>query len=104
MSLPNSRILPIMEDRFHEMLSNPLFENVNYQKHEKYVSYSMFECSEEWSKFARVVDKKMKEQTGEGIFTRKYNKKLLGEIQEIVDNITPEEVKSANERFRTWMD
>jgi hypothetical protein len=93
-----------MEDRFHEMLSNPLFDNVNYRVKEKWVTYSMIPYSEEWSKFARVLDKRMKEQTGEGIFTRKYNKKLLAEIQEIADNITPEDVKYANERFRTWID
>lgn len=106
MATINSRIKPILEERFHELLEDELFAHVGWHKTESGLrSYHLFEYVEEWAKFGRVVDKRMKEETGENIFTRKYNKQLLGEIEEIVEEITSEDVIHAPERFKSaWLD
>ena len=106
MATINKHINPILEDKFHELLQEEELAHVGFKDAGNgFRSYHMFEYVEEWAKYCRVVNGLLKEQTGEEIFTRKYNKKLLGQLQEIVDGITAEDVVNAKERFKSaWLD
>jgi hypothetical protein len=101
----NTRIRDTLKQRFeNEILENGEIPKVQWSKNGVFKSYSMFEYSENWAKFCRLVDKKMKENVGEGVFTRKYNKALLAQVENIAKNINGEDVINQQERFRTWMD
>jgi hypothetical protein len=105
MATINSRIHPILKEKFHELLKDELLAHVRFVDNGAYSSYSLFEYVEEWSKFARIVDTKLGEACGESVFTRKYNKDLLAQIQKIADEITPEDLVYAQERFKSaWLD
>ena len=64
----------------------------------------MIEYSVAWATFARIVDKELKALGEEGIFTRKYNKTLLANVQRIADKINGEKIHAQNDRFGTWAD
>ena len=105
----NKRIDKILKDRFHTLMEDEAFEHVGFKRTNVHgtimLTYNMMEYVKEWAKYGKLVDTKFREQTGEDIFTRKYNKKLLGELQEIVDNVTPEELLNAEGRFKSrWLD
>jgi hypothetical protein len=100
----NKRVKEVVQNRFHEMLDEGKFQKVRWSRTLNSYSYGMFEYSEYWSRFARLVDKRLKDIGEEGVFTKKYNKVLLAKIEDICANITEEEVLAHPERFKTWMD
>ena len=104
MARPNKYLYEIMNKRFIEILENGELPEVRYENKGRFTSYSMIEYSVAWATFARIVDKELKALGHEGVFTRKYNKPLLLNLQTIVDRITGAWVQAANERFGTWAD
>jgi hypothetical protein len=102
MARPNKRVYEIMNTRFKELLTDEALSNVGYSSNGAFTSYSMFEYAEEWAKFARIVSKKLEEEAGEDIFTRKYNRNLLATLKNIVYNISAQDVSNAQERFKTY--
>lgn len=69
-------------------------------------SYSLFEYSDLYARFMKLVDKLMKENLDPslGVYTRKHSKSFLAEVQGICDNIKEPDVLIFEERFRSIAD
>ena len=104
MARPNKHLYEIMDKRFTEILENGELPEVRYENKGKFRSYSMIEYSVAWATFARIVDKELKALGHEGVFTRKYNKPLLVDVQQIVNKIDGTKIHTQNDRFGTWAD
>jgi hypothetical protein len=100
----NKRVTEVLRNAFHKMLDEGKFPMVQWEDTGVFKSYSMFEYSEYWSRFARIVDERLKEAGEEGVFTKKYNKPLLKKIADVCNNVTEDDVNAQRERFKTWMD
>lgn len=100
-------IKEILKTRFHTMLQNGAFPEVNYRGVDGYGhSFYMMEYSTFWSMFAKVADKYIKEKIDPelGVFTRKHSQKVLSVVKEIVENINEQEVRESATRFKMWAD
>ena len=99
-------IKDILKNRFHFMLENGAFPEVNYRGDGTSHSYYMMEYSTIWSTFAKVADSYIKANVDPrlGVFTRKHSAKVLDVIKAIVDGISEQEVKECGIRFKTWCD
>jgi hypothetical protein len=101
-----SVIQEILHDKFIKLLSDPLYEKVNYQKNSTGYSYSLFEYSEAWSQFVKFVNDKMLLLFDDpnGVFTRKRSKAFLSELENLVQPITAKQVVSYNKRYTTMFE
>ena len=105
MAYPNKHVNKIMKDRFTTILENGELPDVNYSSDGVFYSYSMIPYSIRWAAFAKIVDDELKAIGEEGVFTKKYNKALLGKLQDIVGNIDGQKIIEQDEnRFGTWAD
>lgn len=77
-----------------------------YEKTERFTSYSMFEYSDLWARFAKVLDEKMKVELDPnlGVFTRKHSKAFLEKVQNLVCSIEEKDISNHPERFRSFAD
>ena len=102
----------IMSKHFREMLLAGAFPKIDYHVTEIgsenaiVKSYNLFEYSNTWATYAKVIDKKMKESLDPrlGVFTRKHSGAFLDDVKKIVNTVTEAEVLSHNERFRSFAD
>jgi hypothetical protein len=92
---------------FHAMLLAGAFPEVKFSKNGMFSSYSLFEYSEKWSTFMKVLDWHIKDTGLDkelGVFSRKRNAKFLEHVEELANKITPEDVVLQPVRFKTWVD
>jgi len=101
----------IAKKRYTEMLRNGAFPEVRYEEAIsedgfKSHSYSLFEYSDVWATFMKVLDAKIKEELNDelGIFTRKHSKAFLAKIEKFCAGITESEVAGYNDRFHNFAD
>ena len=103
----NKRVAEVLENNFYGILQRGELPEVrcSFSDTGRLVSYGMFEYSLNWSRFAKIVSDQLVKETGEGVFTKKYNKTLLEKIDQIASQVTAEQIRQQGElRFKTWMD
>jgi hypothetical protein len=103
----NKRVTEVLRQAFHNILQAGELPEVrcNFTESGRLQSYGLFEYSERWSQFAKIVSDQLVEEVGENIFTKKYNKTLLDKIAEISATVTADRIRQQGDlRFRTWMD
>ena len=104
-------IYTIANKRFESMLLAGSFPEIKYSATEtpdgvRMKSYSLFEYSNTWATFMRVLDRRIKETLNDnlGIFSRKHSSTFLADVQTILDKITEVDVLKSDERFRSFAD
>ncbi len=92
---------------FEKMLIEGKFPEVHYSTANGFRSYYLFEYSDLWATFMKVLDKRMKEEGLDerlGVFTRKHSKSFLEQVGNIASLITEEDVRGSSSRFRSFAD
>jgi hypothetical protein len=100
-------IYTIMNKHFTDMLKAGAFPAVHYEYGGVFTSFHMFEYSNTWATYSKLVDKRMKEKLNDplGIFTRKHSAPLLEEVQKIVDEVAEADVLlQGKDRFHSFAD
>ena len=99
-------IQDLLHNKFVSLLSDPLYEKVNYRENGTGHSYFMFEYSEAWAQFVKFVNDKMLLVFDDpnGVFTRKHSKAVLAKIEEILSSITAKQVVSYNKWYTTMFE
>ena len=97
----------IGQNAFHTMLEKGAFPEVNFSKSGGFTSYSLFDYSNKWSKFMKILDTWMKQEKLDeklGVFSRKHSADFLAKVERLAKDITPEDVENQVLRFHTWCD
>jgi hypothetical protein len=96
----------ILDNRFKTLLRSGAFPDVKWSEEGMWKSYSLFEYSNTYARFAKLVDQKMKVELDPqlGVFTRKHSAPFLASVQAIVDKIGEAEITINPERFRSFAD
>lgn len=102
----------IAKKHFESLLDNGAFPKVKWETSlspdggHKWRSYSMFDYSDTWATYMKLLDKMIKEQLADsyGIFTRKHSAEFLVQIETIVNSISEQDVYNQDERFRSFAD
>lgn len=103
-------ILKVISDkiteRFENLLQGGEFPEVGFKKDECFRSYDLFKYSDLYSTFAKIVDVRVQKELGEryGVFTRKHSADFLAKIEDILNTIEAEDLKTAVVRFRSFSD
>ena len=104
-------ISDIARKHFEGLLDNGAFPKIKWEKSTsgngfKWKSYSMFDYSDTWATYMKLLDKMIKEQLADsyGIFTRKHSAGFLAQIETVVNSISEQDVYDQNERFRSFAD
>lgn len=99
-------IRKIMENHLENLLLVGAFLECRYERTERFVSYSLFEYSDLWARYAKVVDEQMKVELDPvmGVFTRKHSKAFLEEVENLIFTIREEHISNHPERFRSFAD
>lgn len=104
-------IKDIATKHFESLLDNGAFPKIKWEKSTsgdgfKWKSYSMFDYSDTWATYMKLLDKMIKEQLADsyGIFTRKHSAGFLAQIETVVNSISEQDVYDQNERFRSFAD
>ena len=105
-------ISDVGDKAFSKLLLNGAFPEVRYSETVskdgfKWKSYSMFEFSNRWSKFMKILDTWMKQEKLDeelGVFSRKRSADFLDKVAKLANEITEEDVKNQVLRFHTWCD
>ena len=102
----NKRVYKVLNERYKEILRSGAFPKVAFSEWQGGQSYSMFEYTLNWTRFATVVHNQLLVIDPNGIFTKKYNKALLEQIEEITSGVTVEDIDAQGEnRLKSkWMD
>lgn len=98
----------IGEKKFRKMLREGCFPKVNYEEYPGGHSYSMFDYSDTWAAFMKVLDGWMKETGLDrrlGVFTRKHSAQFLADVEKLAEHITETNVYDVMpERFHSFAD
>jgi hypothetical protein len=96
----------VMSARFEEMLLAGAFPQVKYSNSGGFRSYSLFEYSNVWATYAKVIDEVIKHdmQDTYGIFSRKRNAKFLTYLKRICAEVTEKQVNDTFIRFKSFAD
>lgn len=111
LSITNA-IHKVGQKAFHALLETGAFPEVNFSKTKTkdgyaLMSYSMFQYSDAWATFMKILDTWMKQEKLDerlGVFTRKHSAKFLEEVTRLANEITVEDMKDQHVRFHTWCD
>jgi len=97
----------IGDKAFKTLLKSGAFPEIHYEEYPGGASYYMFEFSNKWSKFMKILDTWMKQEKLDerlGIFSRKHSADFLAKVERLAKDITPEDVENQVLRFHTWCD
>lgn len=99
-------ISSISRDYFDNMLLAGAFPETNFTKVNGWKSFSLFEYSDTYARFMKLVDAKMKASLDPelGIFTRKHSAKFLEQFKSLLAEITEDDIRSFESRFRSFAD
>lgn len=94
------------KNRFEEMLDDGAFPEVNWQRTARSRFYNMFEYSETWARFMRIVGRAITEEWNDpaGVWTLKRSKKFVEWLEAFLRTITEEQVNAVTDRYRTVWD
>lgn len=97
----------IVAPHFEKLLLTGAFPEINFEKGNGFRSYNMFEYADIYARYAKLVDKLMKEKGLDsqlGIFTRKSSKNFLALLDKIVSAITEQDIRNNGSRFVSFAD
>jgi hypothetical protein len=96
----------IMNKRFEQFLVSGAFPSVQYEKTDWGRKFNLFEYSDAWCRFSKLVDEKMKLYLHEefGVFTRKHSAEYLKRVEDIVCNIQATEAENYAFKFKSFLD
>lgn len=92
---------------FENLLLAGAFPKINYSRNERgWISYSMFEYSNTYARFMKLVDERVKVDLDPhlGVFTRKHSKAFLSELEKVLATIGEKEIENHGDRFRSFAD
>lgn len=100
------------QDRFHELMLAGAFPEVEFKLSDDTVrgttrmQYSLVPYTTVWARFMKCLDGLLKAEVDAelGVFTRKHSAKTIAKLQEILGDMTEEQVNQTAERFSTWVD
>jgi len=108
MMLSVTKIISDIGDKaLKTMLRNGAFPEVHYEEYPGGASFYMFEFSNKWSKFMKILDTWIKQEKLDerlGVFTRKHSADFLAKVTRLASDITIEDVENQVLRFHTWCD
>jgi hypothetical protein len=108
MMLSVTRVIrKIGEKAFEAMLGTGAFPEVRFSNEGGFKSMSLFDYSNKWSKFMKILDTWMKQEKLDeklGIFTRKHSADFLAKVTKLANDITVEDMQNQVLRFHTWCD
>jgi len=96
----------IADKYFEKLLLEGAFPEVKFSKTNGWKQYSLIPYCDTWGKFAKVLDRKMKETIDPelGLYTRKHSAKVLVEVDRLASEITEDDVIFQGKGLRTFAD
>lgn len=96
----------IADKYFEKLLLEGAFPEVHFSISGGFKSYHLFEYCDAWGKFAKVLDRKMKETIDPllGLYTRKHSASVLAEVDKLASQITEDDVIFQGKGIRTFAD
>ena len=91
---------------FERILDDGAFPEINWERHSLGHSFSLFEYSDINAQYMKLVDKLIKEFSGDklGVFTRKHSKVFLADLEKVCADVTESDIIKHKERFRSFAD